>query len=441
MRQTLFFIPDQVAGLPMFGFGLLLALWLIGASVALWFMVQKQGWDSDTKGFLPFIGLVAAAITFLLPAVMTEVMPHELGWMLWQTGAEVPRGLPIRGYGVFLLLATLSGVGLAVWRAKSVGLSPDVIFSLAFNMFIGGIIGARLFFIIQYWDDIHVPGSLGQTIANIVNFVEGGLVVYGSLIGASLTAIWYLSKNKLPLLAIADLVAPSLPLGLAIGRLGCLMNGCCYGGVCEQPWALTFPPQSPPYHDQQRHGEFYGFRIVANEAGQPIIGRVSDDGQAAAVGLKPGMQLEAANGYATPTMLDAMRQLSSVDGNALTLQVDGQPVELKTTELPQRSYPVHPTQLYSAFNATLLCLVCLAWFPFRRRDGEVFAALIAMYAVTRFLLEVIRTDEGGFGGTGMTISQNVSVMMLVGVALLAWFVSRQPRGSFWPQPAEQAVPT
>ena len=105
------------------------------------------------------------------------------------------------------------------------GLLPDAIFNLAFYMFVGGILGARLFFIIQYWEQIHVPGSLQQTVANMVNFVEGGLVVYGSLIGALVAGMWFLYKARLPALAIADLIAPSLVLGLAIGRIGCLMNG------------------------------------------------------------------------------------------------------------------------------------------------------------------------------------------------------------------------
>ena len=54
---------------------------------------------------------------------------------------------------------------------------------------------------------------------------------------------------------MGDVIAPSMVLGLAIGRLGCLLNGCCYGGQCDLPWAMTFPYGSPPYADQIRHGQ------------------------------------------------------------------------------------------------------------------------------------------------------------------------------------------
>lgn len=354
--------------------------------------------------------------------------------MAWQTGQQPAFGLPIRGYGVFLLIATASGVALAAWRGRRVGLSPDAIFGLAFAMFVGGIVGARLFYIIQYWDQIHVPGDPRQTLGNMVNFVEGGLVVYGSLVGALASGFWYLRKNCLPPLAIADLIAPSLVLGLAIGRLGCLMNGCCFGGVCDHPWAITFPPTSPPYSVQHRNGEFYGFRIAANEQGKPIVVHVEKDGPAEAVGLTTGAIVESVQGVATPGINEAWSQFNLSD-KTVRFTAGGKPFAYQVGELPARSLPVHPTQIYSSVNAFLLCAVTLAWFPYRRRDGEVFALLIALYAVTRFLLEVIRTDESGIWDTGMTISQNVSIGMILSVAALVFYISRQPRGSFWPQTA------
>ncbi len=75
----------------------------------------------------------------------------------------------------------------------------------------------------------------------VLKFTEGGLVVYGSLIGAGLAFLVYCKKHKLPMLKLADIIAPSLVIGLAFGRSGCLLNGCCYGGVCDKPWAITFP--------------------------------------------------------------------------------------------------------------------------------------------------------------------------------------------------------
>ena len=317
MRQTLFFIPDELWGVPVFGFGWLLGLWVLGSVITVGYFAKLQDWNRDTLGMLPFVGLVAAAIAFLLPNVAVEIQPHETAFMAWQTQPEpgsIPKGLPIRGYGACLLVATISGVLLATYRAKKVGLSSDAIFGLAFHMFVAGIVGARVFFIIQYWDTIYSPDSLAQTLRNMVNFVEGGLVVYGSLIGALVGAVWFLRKQKLPLLPIADLVAPCLPLGLAIGRIGCLMNGCCYGGVCEQPWAITFPQHSPPYYDQQRHGDFYGFRLAENEDGKVAVRSVEAGSVADLAGLKPDLVVDAIAGQPVANLLDAQRRFASLMG-------------------------------------------------------------------------------------------------------------------------------
>ena len=121
MRQTLFYIPDDVAGWPLFGFGILLGLWLLGASIAFFVMVRRQGWTAETKSFLPFMALVAAAVAFVLPAVKTSIMSHEVGLMLWQSQQAQPTGLPIRGYGIFLLIATISGVGTGGMASKKSG--------------------------------------------------------------------------------------------------------------------------------------------------------------------------------------------------------------------------------------------------------------------------------------------------------------------------------
>ncbi len=74
---------------------------------------------------------------------------------------------------------------------------------------------------------------------------KGGLVVYGAFFGAVAGVLLFVRKHRLPLLAVCDLVAPSMMLGLAIGRIGCLLNGCCFGAVCDHPWAMRFPAGSP----------------------------------------------------------------------------------------------------------------------------------------------------------------------------------------------------
>ncbi|MGO9115052.1 MAG: prolipoprotein diacylglyceryl transferase family protein, partial [Thermoguttaceae bacterium] len=94
-----------------------------------------------------------------------------------------------------------------------------------------------------------------------------------------------------------------------------------------------------------------------------------------------------------------------------------------------RSLPVQPTQIYSTIDGLLLCLLLVCYAPFRRRDGEVFALLMSIYPVTRFLVESLRSDEAPALGTGLTISQNVSLMLLICAAALWLYVLRQPQGT------------
>jgi phosphatidylglycerol:prolipoprotein diacylglycerol transferase len=70
---------------------------------------------------------------------------------------------------------------------------------------------------------------------------HGGLVYYGGLIGSSLACILYVNWKKIPLWGLADILAPSVALGYVFGRLGCLMNGCCYGRETSCPWGIQFP--------------------------------------------------------------------------------------------------------------------------------------------------------------------------------------------------------
>ena len=425
MRQTLFTIPYEIGGEPLFGFGVLLGLWAILGIVVVVRAAKRQGWNADTLSYLPFLAIVGAALLFL-----PKMFPY---------------GLPIRGYGVMVVLGAVSGVGLAVYRARRAGISPDTILSLAFGLFICGIVGARLFYVIEYWDAPDGPirrDTLFETLKSVVNIPQGGLVVYGSLIGASLAFVVFTRRRKLPMLALADLIAPSLLIGLAFGRIGCLMNGCCYGGVCDKPWAVTFPAGSPPYMQQLKDDQLKsGLAFDLNEEGKVVLSRVEAGSSAEAAGLHKELEIVAIGEIAIHTVGDAYRALGEEISRAQYEAKDwtltpssGTPIAIASdaTPLPPRSRPVHPTQIYSAVNALLLFFFLWQFYPLRRRDGEVIALLLTIYPITRFLLEIIRTDESAIFGTGLSISQNVSILLFVGVVCLWVYVERRPRGSALP---------
>ena len=116
-------------------------------------------------------------------------------------------------------------------------------------------------------------------------------------------------------------------------------------------------------------------------------------------------------------------------GTRCTIQITDRPtITVPAIAPPKRSLPVHPTQILQHDRRLVLCLLLLAYDPFRRRDGEVFALMMSIYPVTRFLIESLRSDEAAVLGTGMSISQNVSLVLLVCAAALWFYLCRQPPG-------------
>jgi phosphatidylglycerol:prolipoprotein diacylglycerol transferase len=143
-------------------------------------------------------------------------------------------------YGIMVALAFLAGLWTASRRGLRDGFAAETILDLGPWLIVGAILGARTLYVISYWNEQFA----GEPILEIFKVWRGGLVYYGGLIGASLACILYARVKKLPLWKLADVVAPSIALGYVFGRLGCLMNGCCYGRECHLPWAITFPPGS-----------------------------------------------------------------------------------------------------------------------------------------------------------------------------------------------------
>ena len=145
--------------------------------------------------------------------------------------------LTIRWYGVMMAVAFFAGLWTATRRAKLANVSGDTITDVTLWLMLGGIIGARIVYVTTYWK----RDFADQPFSEVFMIQHGGLVFYGGLIGAAITTIFYLHWKKLPVWKIADILAPSIALGSVFGRIGCLLNGCCYGRACDLPWAIHFP--------------------------------------------------------------------------------------------------------------------------------------------------------------------------------------------------------
>ena len=153
--------------------------------------------------------------------------------------------LRIYGYGLMMVLGFLAAIAVGRRRARRMGENPDVMTQIGILSLIGGVLGARLAYVIQHWDT-QFAGA--HSLGNILNITSGGLIYYGGLILAAVVVLVYLKLKRLPIRRHLDMVAVSLMVGLAFGRMGCLLNGCCYGGPCGHDWALgtRFPMYSKP---------------------------------------------------------------------------------------------------------------------------------------------------------------------------------------------------
>jgi len=140
----------------------------------------------------------------------------------------------IHTYGFFVALGFLTGMLFAKREARFAGESPDMITDLSFYIILSAIIGARLFYI---FTDIRTYIEHPLEIFKIWN---GGLTFYGGFLAAFATTVFYLKKKNISVLKTADIFAPSIALGHFMGRIGCFFAGCCYGKVCDLPWAITF---------------------------------------------------------------------------------------------------------------------------------------------------------------------------------------------------------
>ena len=145
-------------------------------------------------------------------------------------------GFRLPTYGVLVAAAFLIALSLTGRLARRAGQNPDMILNLGIYCALSGILGAKLMMILvdlpEYLRD---PGRLFS-----LSTLQAAGIFYGGFMLALATAYFYMRKQKLPLLATADLFAPGIALGHAIGRLGCFAAGCCYGDRCSLPWAVTF---------------------------------------------------------------------------------------------------------------------------------------------------------------------------------------------------------
>ncbi|HSD27819.1 MAG TPA: prolipoprotein diacylglyceryl transferase [Vicinamibacteria bacterium] len=236
--------------------------------------------------------------------------------------------ITLHTYGVLLAIAFLAGLWVAARQARRAGLDANHVTDMAVWVLIAGLVGAKLVLFALDWRPY---------LQRPLDLLWSGGVFYGGLVAGILVAWWYARRHQLPGWATADVLAPGVILGQAIGRLGCFSAGCCWGKPTQLPWAVTF------------------------------------------------------------TDINAARQV-------------GTPMDT----------PLHPSQLYESFAAFLIFFFLLWLAPRKRFHGQVVVVYVALYSVVRFGLEYLRgdPDRGSWFGGVVSTSQIISIVLLVGIALV-----------------------
>ena len=291
---------------------------------------------------------------------------------------------PVYGYGLMLVIGFLLAAQLAKYLAGRCRFNGDTFVNAGLLALISGVIGARLSHIIESLFD---PTSqefarngkpAWDNFMSMLNVSSGGLTFYGGFLLATPVLIAYAIWKKVPLLRGMDIIAPCLMVGLAFGRIGCYLNGCCYGAECSHELGVQFPYGSNAFVEQYAKGE-----------------------------------IDVPDKLTARTKEGKLRLLSNEE-----VRRDD---ELKKLAASVRARPVQPTELYSAFNAFLIAAVLLAYFSTMPAAGRVFALMLILKGASRFVLEMLRVEpEVWFKGSlNWSFSMGVSAMLLA-AGVLMW---------------------
>jgi len=181
----------------------------------------------------------------IVPAVVLAVALGLRQLLMSRNPELLARGLPVFGYGVMVFLGFLFGGWVAIRQAKRVGISSEAIWELVTWVFIAGVGGARIFYLVQKHRTVFAGVSGPQDfLIRIVNLADGGLVLLGGVLAVVAAVILFCRLRGISPLRMGDVLVAPFFIGLGFGRIGCLLNGCCFGDRCALPWSIHFPPGS-----------------------------------------------------------------------------------------------------------------------------------------------------------------------------------------------------
>ena len=304
--------------------------------------------------------------------------------------------LTIKSYGTMMVIGFLLAVFLIRRLSRNITPNATLITNAALYALIGGIFGARLFYVIHYFDQFR--GNLLSAFA----IWRGGLELLGGLL-AIVVIFVYLRWHKLPVRRYLDILAIGIMLALSFGRIGCFLNGCCFGAPTDLPFGVQFPYGSFAYHSQIEPD-------LARNRTEPLLELPKDF-----------FEFYYENGI----LLSALLPYEDLTAEQKQMVSSGQ----------YQCLSVHPTQLYSSAAGGLWCVIL--YFFWRKgqktnnakkgkgifKSGCTFGLMFILYGFGRFFIEFLR-DDNPIGFDGLTISQNISIALVVLGAVLMIIFAR-----------------
>lgn len=169
-------------------------------------------------------------------------------------------GIAIRWYAIFILIGIFAAIGLSMWLAKRRGMDANFILDMAPVVVLGGIVGARLTYVLVSWD------RFKDDLLDAFNIRLGGLSIHGAVIVGTIIVWWYCRRGKQPFLAWGDIILAGVALGQAIGRWGNWANQEAFGTPTDVPWAVTIDPRNRPaeYADSATFHPTFLYESICN---------------------------------------------------------------------------------------------------------------------------------------------------------------------------------
>lgn len=341
-------------------------------------------------------------------------------------GYAQDHGAPLHTYGLMIATAFIVAITLAAREAERsyIGVKTlsdgtvvpagefmrEIIMDLAFYVLIAGLGGSRILFIIVNWKDY------ADNPRDILS-LSGGLVFYGGFIGAALVVFWYTRRHQLDFLRLGDIIIPTVSIAHAVGRLGCLSAGCCWGGFARPGtgWALKFPGPETAGSWAAKFGQsslafqsqLTDHRLLDATSHQLLLWN----------GVQRYKPMTDAAGNFIGSWADQMTGavLHVIPPGAMEIATEAAKLG--------HTLPVYPTQLMESLGELMIFTILVLTRRTKRFHGQIVATYLMLYSILRSTVETFRGDEergrifGWWSSVPRTAWYNISTSQFISIAI------------------------